>query len=54
MAVTSSGVHVLIYLGDREWIQADPGYARVVRMTVPSEDAWFAMPVVMVRWRVLS
>ena len=54
LAVTASGVHVLIYLGDGRWIQADPGYGRVVTMTVPTEDLWFNLPVVMMRWRVLA
>lgn len=54
LAVTSGGVHVLVYLGDGTWYEADPGYRAVLRQTVPSRDGWFGQPVVLLRWTVLG
>jgi hypothetical protein len=57
MAVTSNGVHVLAYLGERTWIEADPSELngnRVITLTVPSRSAWFNTPVHLVRWRQLD
>lgn len=54
MAVTSSGVHVLAYLGERTWIEADPNELqgnRVIRVKTPTRNAWFNMPVHIMRWR---
>jgi len=54
LAVTESGVHILAHLGNGEWIQADTVPMRVVRTQSPSNDAWFSVPMKIVRWRVLS
>jgi cell wall-associated NlpC family hydrolase len=55
VAVTSNGVHALVYLGDDEWMQADPGPGRVVRQSVPVQNGrWFDMPVHILRWRQLD
>ena len=54
MAVTEDGVHVLVYVGDQTWMEADPVFGRVVRESVPSDMAWFETPVVLVRWKVLA
>jgi hypothetical protein len=53
-AVTSSGVHTLAYVGNRTWIEADPGPMRVIQVRVPTKNAWFSMPVKIVRWQVLE
>ena len=55
LAVTDGGVHVLVYLGDGEWAQADPGEGRVV-VSHPAEDPnpWFENRVTMHRWVLLS
>src|ERR1035437_3624099 len=46
MAVTISGVHVLVFLGVDEWIEADPTFGKVVIVKVPSTDnPWFNEPV---------
>lgn len=51
LAVTRDGVHVLAYLGDQRWIEADPGEGRVIIVSVPAnENLWFRMPVNIVRW----
>ena len=53
LAVTSGGVHVLAYLGNQVWIEADPG-RRVMKLTVPSSNPWTQMRVEIVRWRMLQ
>lgn len=50
-AVTSSGVHTLAYIGNQTWIEADPGPMRVIQVRVPTKNAWFSMPMKIVRWR---
>lgn len=58
-AVTSDGRHVLIYLGNVTWIEADPTFQpkpglalmKVVRLKVPvTDNPWFNTPVKLVRW----
>lgn len=54
LAVTESGVHVLAYLGDHTWIEADPALEKVVTARAPSRDnAWLSTPVKIVRWKML-
>lgn len=54
IAVTSNGLHVMAYLGDNRWIEADSGEQRVLTVTVPSKDnPWFGLPVKVVRWNIL-
>ncbi|HEY9840645.1 MAG TPA: NlpC/P60 family protein [Candidatus Obscuribacterales bacterium] len=52
--VDSNGVHTMVYLGDRTWIEADPMQSKVIRVRVPSEIGWFKIPVSIVRWRQLD
>lgn len=55
MAVTRSGTHVMAYLGNRIWIEADPGEGRVVKVSVPSEhNPWFREPMKVMRWSILQ
>lgn len=55
MAVTTSGIHVLAYLGDQTWIEADPGVGTVVLAKAPSRDnPWLSSPVNIVRWKLLQ
>jgi hypothetical protein len=55
LAVTAGGEHVLAYLGDQLWIEADPMAKRVLTVNAPSPDnAWFQQPMKIVRWRVLD
>ena len=57
IAVTQSGAHVLAYLGDRTWIEADPNALfgdRVIQVQVPTRNAWFRTPMSLMRWRQLQ
>ena len=53
IAVTVDGVHVLAYLGDNHWIEADPGVMRTIVVTTPTENRWFKVPVQILRWTQL-
>ncbi|MCX6876053.1 MAG: NlpC/P60 family protein [Verrucomicrobia bacterium] len=53
LAVTESGVHVLAYLGEDRWIQADPGIGAVAILNGRSDrNRWFEVPVTTHRWTV--
>ena len=54
IAVTANGLHVMAYLGDKRWIEADPSFERVLTITVPTENGWFREPMKIVRWNILS
>lgn len=54
LAVTADGVHVMAYLGNRTWIEADPVANRVVEVVPPTDNPWFNSPVVFVRWKWLA
>ncbi len=54
LAVTSNGVHIMAYLGDRLWIEADPGAGRVITVLVPFKNYYFARPMNIVRWNLLQ
>ncbi len=55
LAVTDDGVHVLIYLGDQRWIEADPHARSVIVVEAPDADHfWLNQPVQLLRWRVLT
>lgn len=44
----------MLYLGNRQWIQADPVSGRVPTVAAPSENTWFEGPMSIVRWRLLQ
>ena len=55
LAVTKGGEHVMAYIGDKIWIEADPLAHRVITVSAPSAtNAWFHGPMKIVRWRILS
>lgn len=55
LAVTTSGVHVMAYLRNKQWIAADPAYDKVVTFTVPENgNSYFQVPMTIVRWRLLE
>jgi len=53
IAVTVDGVHVLAYLGENLWIEADPGVMRVILVKTPTNNPWFTVPVYILRWTQL-
>lgn len=55
MAVTKDGVHVMAYLGNNQWIGADPGEMKVTIFTTPNPtNGWFSCPMNIVRWNMLN
>jgi hypothetical protein len=55
LAVTTNGVHILAYVGDGKWIQADPGIGAVATLNGRNDDnPWFRTPVTTHRWQVLD
>ena len=57
IAVTSNGVHVLAYIGDKTWIEADPSEGvghQVIEVKTPAQNTWFNMPVHVMRWQELG
>ncbi|MDD5349843.1 MAG: NlpC/P60 family protein [Chthoniobacteraceae bacterium] len=54
-AITASGVHALLYLGDHLWLEADPSALKVQRLrTGRDRSAWLETPVAVLRWRYLE
>jgi hypothetical protein len=55
LAVTSDGIHVLAYLGNKEWIEADPNFKKVIVVKIPeANNIWFNVPVNVMRWSQLK
>lgn len=55
LAVTVSGVHVLVYLGRGQWIQADPGAGSVINLHGrKNQNPWFSQPVTIHRWATFA
>ena len=55
LAVTDSGVHIMAYLGEKLWIEADPTKSRVITEAAPARDnVWFTTPMNLVRWHILQ
>lgn len=55
LAVTEHGSHVLIYLGQQRWIEANPEDHQVVinRADADSPRGYFLIPMVLMRWTPL-
>ena len=54
LAVTTSGLHILAYLGGDMWIQAEPGIGAVAILNGRHDaNGWFNQPVTTHRWSVL-
>lgn len=55
LAVTRDGIHILAYLGNKRWIEADPAEERVIILPVgESNNGWFNARMKIVRWRLLE
>lgn len=54
-AVTGDRRHLIVYLGNDQWIQADPGTGRVITLNgYQDSNSWFSSPVTMHRWAILD
>ena len=54
LAVTQDCVHLLVYLGNDMWIQADPVHGSVHRGSpFEEQNVWYDEPVNIIRWGVL-
>ncbi|MBN8710858.1 MAG: hypothetical protein BGO12_13485 [Verrucomicrobia bacterium 61-8] len=49
LAVTSSGVHCLVYLGNGDWIEADPAMGKVIILNKSQPDSWLSARCVIAR-----
>ncbi|CAK0757997.1 NLPC_P60 domain-containing protein [Gammaproteobacteria bacterium] len=50
LAVTTSGIHILGFVGNGKWVEADPDLGKVVVLSVPQPtNRWFNMPIHIVR-----
>jgi len=54
LAVTADGVHVMAYLGDERWVEADPAFAKVVVLRKGENDQWLQTDIELLRWRWLK
>ena len=55
LAITANGVHVVVYVGNGKWIQADPGIGLVATLDGRTdENSWFDSAVNIFRWKVLA
>ena len=56
LAIPDQGEHVLIYIGDGKWIEANPDDGKVVvnEATADSKRHYFNTPVTILRWWILE
>jgi NlpC/P60 family len=55
LAATVDGQHILAYIGQNQWIEADPGYHKVMVEMVPNSDnVWLQVPIYVLRWHQLD
>lgn len=55
LAVTTSGIHVMAYLGNNKWVGADPDEMKVTIFTIPEDkNGWFFSPMNIVRWNKIK
>jgi hypothetical protein len=58
LAITTDGIHVLAYIGNKTWIEADPELRRVILLpTANSADhsnMWLETPVIIARWQAFD
>jgi len=55
LAITTSGVHALVYVGEGQWTQADPGEGQVHTLVGREEENhYFHVPCRFFRWSELA
>lgn len=53
--VTANGIHTMAYIGNQEWIQADPTQRKVLILKAPNENnSWYKAPSNILRWKALE
>ncbi|MEN2775271.1 NlpC/P60 family protein [Acetivibrio clariflavus] len=52
--VTANGIHTMAYIGNHEWIQADPKEGKVIILKAPNENFWYNTPSNILRWTDLE
>jgi hypothetical protein len=50
MAVVSNGTHILAYIGEQTWIEADPHQMQVIEVKTPTQNSWFLESAAIIRW----
>jgi len=53
IAITPGGVHVLAYLGENRWIEADPEVMKTIIVLSSSDNVWLKFPAHVRRWTQL-
>lgn len=55
LAITHDGIHLIVYLGEDRWIQADPSHQKVVTLNAKTDtNLWFNIGVSLHRWSLLT
>jgi hypothetical protein len=54
LAVTTDGLHILAYIGEQKWIQADPSAGKVTITHKDKKNVWFDLPVIVLRWSIFA
>lgn len=53
--MATNDTHIMIYLGNKEWIGADPSEGKVVKFHIPeTKSYYFSTPMKLVYWDVLN
>ncbi len=53
--VTENGVHTMAYIGNGNWIQADPSEHKVIIEKAPNDNnSWYKTPSKILRWKELE
>ena len=51
MAVTTDGIHLMVFLGNNKWIQADPLAGKVhTAQSDKDQNNWFSSSITIIRW----
>ena len=53
LAITEDGVHVMVFLGEDQWISADPIQGKVIIESSAANNPWFREKVKFYTWTVL-
>jgi hypothetical protein len=54
LAVTTNGLHILVFLGGKQWMQAAPEVGHAALFEAPSDNEWMKQSIKLVRWKALA